>query len=181
MYRRRSFGYIRCMAVTRKRAQGGDEATPKLKTFSQSLPVMLMRAREAVMSRIRPILRDHDVTEQQWRVLRTLNDSGEIEVSQLARRTFLLVPSLSRILRDLVDRGLIQRRTSGSDLRRGIVSISKEGKALIAAVSPVAAAEFAEMELRYGSARMAELTRLLLELESALDQGADELTPGDGD
>ncbi|MFT5000920.1 MAG: hypothetical protein ACI875_001925, partial [Planctomycetota bacterium] len=36
----------------------------------KSLPIMLLRAREAVMRRFRPMLRLHDLSEQQWRVLR---------------------------------------------------------------------------------------------------------------
>src|SRR4051794_39317558 len=95
-----------------------------LKPFPHSLPAILMRAREAVMARVRPTLRTYDVTEPQWRVLRTLGSLDEIEVTQLADMVFLLPSSLSRILRDLGARGLILRRTSASDLRRGLVSIS---------------------------------------------------------
>jgi hypothetical protein len=36
----------------------------------RALPIALLRAREAVMVRFRPILRYHGVTEQQWRVMR---------------------------------------------------------------------------------------------------------------
>jgi hypothetical protein len=43
-----------------------------LRDFSKSLPMALMRTREAVMKRFRPSLRDHALTEQQWRVLRAL-------------------------------------------------------------------------------------------------------------
>lgn len=164
--------------------RSGDEAAPehgaqpRLKTFSQALPVLLMRARESVMVRLRPILRDHDLTEQQWRVMRTLNEAGELEVTQLARRTFLLAPSLSRILRDLADRRLVRRRASGSDLRRGLVSLTAQGAGLIAKVAPEAALANAEIERVFGEPRMADLSRLLTELETVL--GPVE-GPGGGD
>ena len=90
-----------------------------LKPYPHSLPAILMRAREAVMARIRPVLRAYEVTEPQWRVLRTLCSVEEVEVTQLADMVFLLPSSLSRILRDLGERGLITRRTSEEDLRRG--------------------------------------------------------------
>ena len=136
--------------------------------FPHSLPAILMRAREAVMARIRPTLRAHDVTEPQWRVLRTLGSIDEIEVTQLAEMVFLLPSSLSRILRDLSQRELIQRRTSDADLRRGLVSISDAGLALIEAASPDAARVNAEIESLFGEARIARLRALLAELEEAL-------------
>ena len=139
-----------------------------LKPLRQSLPASLMRAREAVMARIRPTLRTYDMTEPQWRVLRTLAELDEIEITQLSEQVFLLPSSLSRILRDLGERGLVQRRTSQADLRRGLVSISPRGMALIQAAVPDTANVNTEIEQLYGSARMASLLTLLGELEDAL-------------
>src|SRR5215471_16814483 len=83
-----------------------------MREFSRSLPMSLLRAREAVMRQFRPSLRRHDLTEQQWRILRALAAIDAIEVTELARTAFLLGPSLSRILRDLDARGLIERKTA---------------------------------------------------------------------
>ena len=60
----------------------------------------LLRTREAVMWLFRPGLRSRGVTEQQWRILRALAHAGPLEVTELADATFLLGPSLSRILPD---------------------------------------------------------------------------------
>src|SRR4029078_7910286 len=81
-----------------------------MREFSRSLPMSLLRAREAVMRQFRPSLRRHDLTEQHWRILRALTAVDTIEVTELARVAFLLGPSLSRILRDLEARDLIERR-----------------------------------------------------------------------
>src|SRR5215475_11490407 len=77
-----------------------------MRAFTKSLPMELMRAREAVMRRFRPSLRGHGVTEQQWRILRALAHGGPLEVSALAEATYLLAPSLSRILPDMEARNL---------------------------------------------------------------------------
>lgn len=148
----------------------GPSETPRraLQPFPHSLPAILMRAREVVMARVRPTLRAYDVTEPQWRVLRTLSSLEEVEVTQLAELVFLLPSSLSRILRDLGERGLIQRRTSSSDLRRGLVSISDKGMALIEAATPQTQRVSAEIEALYGSERLQRLRDLLSELEAAL-------------
>jgi homoprotocatechuate degradation regulator HpaR len=89
-----------------------------MREFSRSLPMSLLRAREAVMRHFRPSLRDHGLTEQQWRILRALASIDAIEVTELARVAFLLGPSLSRILRDLEARHLIERKVAKADLRR---------------------------------------------------------------
>ena len=107
-----------------------------MREFSRSLPMSLLRAREAVMRQFRPSLRNHGLTEQQWRILRALTAVDAIEVTELARVAFLLGPSLSRILRDLEARDLIERRTAKADLRRAVVSISAKGLKLIEAVAP---------------------------------------------
>ena len=146
-------------------------AARRLQPFPRSLPAILMRAREAVMTRVRPVLRAYDMTEPQWRVLRTLASTQEVEVTQLAEMVFLLPSSLSRILKDLTERGLIQRRTSATDLRRGLVSISDLGMALIESATPEAAKVTAEIERLFGIDRLGRLIGLLEELEEAVGAG----------
>src|SRR6201996_5315832 len=86
-----------------------------MRAFSESLPMALLRTREAVMCLFRPLLRGRGVTEQQWRILRSLAHSGPMEVTELAEATFLLGPSLSRILPDMEERQLVSRKQVDSD------------------------------------------------------------------
>lgn len=139
-----------------------------MREFSRSLPMSLLRAREAVMRQFRPSLRNHGLTEQQWRILRALTAVDAIEVTELARMAFLLGPSLSRILRDLEARHLIERRIAKADLRRAMVSISAKGLKLIEAVAPSSEAIYAAMTKRYGARKLAELQDMLHALESSL-------------
>ena len=139
-----------------------------MREFSRSLPMSLLRAREAVMRQFRPSLRSHGLTEQQWRILRALTAVDTIEVTELARVAFLLGPSLSRILRDLEARDLIERRTAEADQRRGMVSISPQGLKLIEAVAPTSEAIYAEITQRYGARKLSELQAMLGELEHSL-------------
>jgi homoprotocatechuate degradation regulator HpaR len=139
-----------------------------MREFSRSLPMSLLRAREAVMRQFRPSLRNHGLTEQQWRILRALTAVDAIEVTELARVAFLLGPSLSRILRDLEARHLIERRVAKADLRRAVVSISRKGLKLIEAVAPSSEAIYAEMTRRYGARKLAELQDMLRALEGSL-------------
>ncbi|MDN5005096.1 homoprotocatechuate degradation operon regulator HpaR [Bradyrhizobium sp. GCM10027634] len=139
-----------------------------MRDFSRSLPMSLLRAREAVMRQFRPSLREHGLTEQQWRILRALAAIEAAEVTELARTAFLLGPSLSRILRDLEARNLIERKTAKTDQRRSMVSISKEGVRLMASVAPTSEAIYAEITQRFGARKLAELQEMLGELEQSL-------------
>lgn len=120
------------------------------------------------MRHFRASLRSHALTEQQWRILRALASVDEIEVTELARVAFLLGPSLSRILRDLEARQLIERRVAKADLRRGVVSISPKGLRLMEAVAPSSEAIYAAITRRYGARKLAELQDMLHALEASL-------------
>lgn len=163
--------------MARKKSPGGARSKPAseagarhvpMREFSRSLPMSLLRAREAVMRQFRPSLRDHGLTEQQWRILRALASVDTIEVTELAHDAFLLGPSLSRILRDLEARHLIARQVAKADLRRSVVSISAKGLRLIEAVAPSSEAIYAAITRRYGARKLAELQDMLHELEANL-------------
>lgn len=78
----------------------------------RSVPIALLRAREAVMSHFRPMLAQHDITEQQWRVIRILAETDIVDASEMAERAFILAPSLTRIIARL--------RNAASSPRRGM-------------------------------------------------------------
>jgi len=147
---------------------GGAAQRVPMREFSRSLPMSLLRAREAVMRQFRPSLRRHDLTEQQWRILRALSATDAIEVTELARTAFLLGPSLSRILRDLEARKLIERKTAKTELRRGVVSISEKGVKLMEVVAPSSEAIYSAITKRYGAKKLAELQEMLGALETSL-------------
>ena len=155
------------MAVRRRIGSHGRRQTD----LSRSLPVALMRAREAVMRYMRPPLREHELTEQQWRVLRALTENGPLEPTELAHLTFLLAPSLSRILRDLGGRRLVERRAAKTDLRRSVITITAAGSRLQKRVAPHSKTGSAQIAHRFGKARVVALRALLEDLEASLDDG----------
>lgn len=83
------------------------------------------------MAPIRPFLRASGVTDQQWRVLRVLSDDGPLDASGIAERALLYAPSVTRIVRELVERGLLSRSGDEGDRRRSVISITSEGQALV--------------------------------------------------
>jgi homoprotocatechuate degradation regulator HpaR len=164
-------GTKKSSGTSRSEPAGHAKARPvPMREFARSLPMSLLRAREAVMRQFRPSLRSHGLTEQQWRILRALAAIDAIEVTELARVAFLLGPSLSRILRDLEAARLIERKVAKADQRRSVVSISAKGLRLMEAVAPSSEAIYAEITRRYGARKLAELQDMLHALELGLSE-----------
>ena len=68
-------------------------ASPTMRPFERSLPMALLRAREAVMRGFRRVLREHGLNEQEWRIIRALMEVDQIDIGELAERVFILKPS----------------------------------------------------------------------------------------
>ena len=153
-------------------------ATIPLRAFEDSLPMALMRAREAVMRYFRPALSEHDLTEQQWRVLRALRDAeAPLSVGELAERTFLLGPSLSRMLASMDERGLLERATA-SDARRAEISISAGGLELVSEIAPSSERAYGRIDALLDPGELDVLYGLLAKL-STDDQPTDDQSPRD--
>lgn len=131
-----------------------------------SLPIALLRAREAVMSHFRPMLARHDVTEQQWRVIRVLHEAGTLDASEVAERAFILAPSLTRMIRSLEERGFISRHKDKGDGRRVLLKVAPAGEAIIHEVLPDSRNIYRQLEIHYGKERLETLLEMLDELAS---------------
>lgn len=130
----------------------------------RSLPIALLRAREAVMVHFRPMLARRDITEQQWRVIRVLAQAGQMDASELADSAFILAPSLTRILKSIEERGLVARSKDVDDGRRVILEITQAGRDLINDVTPDSRAIYARIEQAYGKERIDALLDMLDDL-----------------
>lgn len=132
-----------------------------LQTTRRSLPMSLLRAREAVMANFRPMLARHDVTEQQWRVLRVLGEESPLDASEVAARASILAPSLTRIIKALEDRQFIIRGKFKGDGRRVLLAIAPPGMALIDELQPERRAIYEAIVQRFGEPQIEQLLDLL--------------------
>jgi homoprotocatechuate degradation regulator HpaR len=131
----------------------------------RNLPRLLLQAREAVMAHTRPSLRDHALSDQQWRVLRVLGEHAEeaqgIETGRVAREAFLLGPSLTGVLARMERDGLITRARCPQDARRTVVRATEAGLAKVQALSQTIETHYAWMEQQLGKAHLKALYELL--------------------
>lgn len=111
------------------------------------------------------MLSDVEITEQQWRVLRVLQETGPLDPTRIADEACLLLPSLTRILQKLDDKKMIRRRQDKSDRRKQIVQIAPKGEALIEANLSTSIALLDQIRDRMGAGRYDALLDLLNELD----------------
>lgn len=78
------------------------------------------------MSRFRPVLNQHGVTEQQWRILRVLLDEDGLEPRQLCERCLISSPSIAGVLMRMEEAGWIKRERMEHDQRRVTVTAATE-------------------------------------------------------
>ena len=141
-----------------------------LRAFDRSLPMALLRAREAVMKKFIPSLRENGLSSQQWRVIRALNEEEGLDITELAHRCFLLMPSLSRIIQNLEKRKLVIRNQSSSDNRKSVISITAPGKKLFQKIAPKSAERYDLISEKFGYGKLELLYELLDELIEKIDK-----------
>jgi len=153
---------------------GDKKQAVSMRDFAHSLPMELLKAREAAMARFRPMLREHGLTEQQWRVIRALAAIDKVDAGELARRSFLLAPSLTRILQHLESEKLVKRSSDANDQRRAVFALTARGIKLFSKVGPDSEALYADIEREFGNEKLELLYDLLAEFYQTLSTVSDE-------
>lgn len=142
-----------------------------MRPFDQSLPMALLRAREAVMRGFRRLLRERGLNEQEWRIMRALMEAERLEIGELAERVFILKPSATRTVKNLEARGIVGRSRPISDQRRALIALTLKGRALFDELAPRSELEYARISQRIGRRDMDELYLLLGRVTDALNRG----------
>jgi homoprotocatechuate degradation regulator HpaR len=140
----------------------------KLPPFEQSLAAVIMSAKESVIAPMRPKLREVNITEPQWRVLRVLNDRGATDATCLSDVSLLHGPSVTRILKDLEERKLVTREPDVNDRRRALVALTPEGREIVKLISRDVLRVMKEYSERFGAQRLEKLTDELRALSAAI-------------
>jgi homoprotocatechuate degradation regulator HpaR len=127
----------------------------------RNLPMLLLQARESVMRYFRRSLKQHGLTEQQWRVIRVLNESGEMETGKIAELTCILAPSLSGVLDRMERDELIVRYRLSTDQRKVFVDLTARGKDLVSDISQSIEVQYAALEELLGQKQLLAAYALL--------------------
>ena len=139
----------------------------------RNLPLLLLQAREHVIARFRPILNAHRITEQQWRIVRALIDTGPLEPREIGELCRISSPSLAGVLSRLAELGYNRRKRLDHDQRRLRVSLTQRSRALSARMAPQIEATYRDIEAVIGAEFSVSFYRALDELIGALSARAE--------
>jgi homoprotocatechuate degradation regulator HpaR len=137
----------------------------------RNLPLLLQQARERVISRFRPLLNAQRITEQQWRIVRLLLESGPLEPRQIGEACAISSPSLAGVLARMENLELIARQRFDNDQRRVRVSLTARSRALAERLAPPIEAAYALIEARIGAEFTERMYAMLDHLIATLDAG----------
>lgn len=137
----------------------------------ESLTIALLQARETAMGFFRPILNRHNLTEQQWRIIRILAEHHSLDFHSLAREACILRPSLTGILTRLERDGLVFRLKPLNDQRKLFASLTPQGAALYQQTRSEIDEGYQRIKQQFGPEKLKQLKALLEEF-NALSAGA---------
>lgn len=138
-----------------------------------SLNILLIQAREALMSHFRPMLNEIGITDQQWRIIRLLAENGTMDFQDLATQACILRPSLTGILTRLEKMDYVVRLKPSNDQRRVFLKLTPTGENLYTSLCPQVDARYDLLQERFSAEKLQQLGTLLQEFTKVAAAPAD--------
>ena len=102
------------------------------------LPYQLYRISNLMNVRLQRQLRGVGMNLSRWRVLCVLRSDGRLSISKIVELTLMEQPTVSRVVANLEEEGMIDRRVSEEDSRVMEIALTEKGTAVIGEVQPAA-------------------------------------------
>ena len=101
------------------------------------LPYRLSVLSNAISSKIAGVYeREFELSVWQWRIIAVLGEREGLTSTEVAQRTLMDKPTVSRAAASLIERGILERHIDADDRRRAPMRLTEEGQAIYAAVIP---------------------------------------------
>lgn len=123
----------------------------------RNLPQLFLRAREELLRHFRPLITHFGLTEQQWRILRTISEMEQLEPREICEICQILSPSLTGVLSRMEDMDLVTRTRMVEDQRRVIVRLTPKAEQLVAELGPLIVEQYKIIEQAFGPELIQEL------------------------
>jgi len=105
------------------------------------LPYRLSVLSNAVSRKIADMYeREFDISIWQWRIIAVLGESDGLTSTEVANRTLMDKPAVSRAAANLTERGIISRKSDDADRRKAELRLTDKGREIYAAIKPRALA-----------------------------------------
>jgi DNA-binding MarR family transcriptional regulator len=119
-------------------------------------------------------LKPYGITTEQWSVLRTLNESGEVSQKELSIRSDKDQATLTKILDLLVKQENAERLSNPQDRRSFLVKITPKGAKLVDEVSPYLEEIFLKITHGIHGEKLKTFRETLLSLEDNIERLMEE-------
>ena len=96
------------------------------------LSALLARASMAISAEFNEDTRRHKVPVPHWRIMACLSDGDAMSLSQLSELTVIQLPTLTRVVRRLEQRGLLRRQADPADRRVALIGLTARGRTQVA-------------------------------------------------
>lgn len=123
----------------------------------RNLPQLFLKAREELLCHFRPIISHFGLTEQQWRILRTLSEMEQLEPREICEICHILSPSMTGVLSRMEEMNLVTRERMPEDQRRVIVRLTPKSEQLVSELGPLIVEQYKVIEQAFGPELIKEL------------------------
>jgi DNA-binding MarR family transcriptional regulator len=136
---------------------------------ASSVGMLIVAARRSIRQLVASLVAPLDLTPHQYWVLLILQSSRPLSLGELANHMWMDDPSVSRTVKVMADRGLIESGPDPSHGRRILIRLTPEGQALCGRLEQAAASYEVRMEAGLSDLEKASLHASLCKLLTNLD------------
>ena len=146
-----------CGMAVRKRVN-----QPRVVSPAEQAAVGVLIAGDLLRQSFAAICESHDITTDQYRVLRILRDAPPTGYArgEVAARCMHRSPDMTRMIDRLVRQGFAKRRLDPDDRRCSVATLTRTGRALLQRVDPEIAAAARRLTKSLSTPQLQQLTRL---------------------
>ncbi|HJV94165.1 MAG TPA: homoprotocatechuate degradation operon regulator HpaR [Azonexus sp.] len=127
----------------------------------RNLPQLFLKAREELLCHFRPIITHFGLTEQQWRILRTLSEMEQLEPREICEICHILSPSMTGVLSRMEEMDLVTRERMPEDQRRVIVRLTPKSEKLVSELGPLIVEQYKIIEQAFGPELIKQLYEVM--------------------
>lgn len=101
-------------------------------SVSQEAALSILRTSDLIENRLNRLLRQHQLTNAQYNVLRILRgEGGPLPCLEIAERMIQVAPAITRVVDQLVANGLLKKSQSQQDKRVFLVQLTAAAKRVL--------------------------------------------------
>lgn len=145
-----------------------DEVAFDLQSF---LPYLIRVFYSDVTSNLQAIYnRDHGLTPSEWRSMSILGATGEMPATEIVERSSMDKVSVSRAVKKMYQRGLLDKSDNADDGRSSLLSLSTKGRAVYADIVPKILAVEQTMKAGLSAVEIEAFTETMAKIRDNLRQ-----------